>query len=272
MERTKDYLRVEFTPTALRKIVETFKDIVKDPGKASFRTLAIKKKQESWRYDTFEEFLAQFTDEASYAHVTLSHPDLTLEISILPAGYNPTQVSISSRNRDAILRLGNVIDICAEDCFVPAPPETKKELPKPKIFIGHGGSSQWRDLKDHLHELHGYEVVAYETGARAGHTIRDVIAEMLDCSSFAVLVMTGEDPMGDGTVRARQNVIHEIGLFQGRLGFSKALVLKEEGTEEFSNIHGVNQIRYTKGNIKETFGDVLAVLKREFREDRQPER
>jgi len=70
--------------------------------------------------------------------------------------------------------------------------------------------------------------------------------------------------MEDGTVRARQNVIHEIGLFQGRLGFTKAIVLKEEGTEEFSNIHGVQQIRYSRGNIRETFGDVLATLSKEF--------
>jgi predicted nucleotide-binding protein len=91
---------------------------------------------------------------------------------------------------------------------------------------------------------------------------------MLKTSSFAILVMTGEDTMGDGTVRARQNVIHEIGLFQGRLGFSKAIVLKEDGTEEFFNIHGVHQIRYSKGNIRETFGEVLAVLRREFGERR----
>jgi hypothetical protein len=39
MERTKDYARVECTPTALQKIVETFKDIVKDPAKASFGSL-----------------------------------------------------------------------------------------------------------------------------------------------------------------------------------------------------------------------------------------
>ena len=268
MEKTTNYPRVEFTPTALQKIVETFKGIVKDPAKASFGTLKIERKKESWRYDTFEEFLSQFGEDTSHAYLSLSHPDLFLEITIWPAGYNATQVSISSINRESILRLSNVIDACAKDCFVPAPPEPEKDLPKPKIFIGHGASPQWRDLKDHLHEQHGYDVVAYETGSRAGHTIRDVIAEMLDCSSFAILVMTGEDTMGDGSVRARQNVIHETGLFQGRLGFAKAVVLKEEGTEEFSNIDGVNQIRYTKGNIKETFGDVLAVLKREFGETR----
>lgn len=269
MQRTKKYPRVEFSTTALQKIVTEFKNIVKDPAKLSFSILAIEKKKERWRYDTFEEFLAEFDNDASYACLSVSHPELSIEFYIWPVGgYNQTEVSISSSNRETILRLGNVVDACAEDCFIPAPPETKKEVPKPQIFIGHGGSPQWRDLKDHLHEQHGYEVVTYETGSRAGHTIRDVIAEMLDRSSFAILVMTGEDAMDNGTVKARSNVIHETGLFQGRLGFSKAIVLKEQGTEEFSNLHGVNQIRYTKGNIKETFGDVLAVLKREFGEPR----
>ena len=268
MIRTKQYPRVEFTTTALQKIFTEFKDIVKNPAKATFQRLKIDKKGEGWWYDTVEEFLSELDDNSSYASVCLSHSDLELEIAIWSAGHNDTNVSISSSNRDFILRLGNVVDACAKDCFIPKPPESKKELPKPKIFIGHGGSSQWRDLKDHLHEHHGYEVVAYETGSRAGHTIRDVIADMLDKSSFAILVMTGEDKMGDGTVRARQNVIHEIGLFQGRLGFTKAVVLKENGTEEFSNINGVNQIRYTKDNIKETFGEVLAVLTREFGESR----
>ena len=76
--------------------------------------------------------------------------------------------------------------------------------------------------------------------------------------------MTGEDKTEDGGIRARQNVVHELGLFQGKLGFTKAIVLLEDGTEEFSNIHGINQIRYGKGNIKKTFGEVLATLKREF--------
>lgn len=147
---------------------------------------------------------------------------------------------------------------------MPPPPQPEAVPPKPKIFIGHGGSQQWRDLKDHLQDQHGYEIISYETGSRAGHAIRDIIVELLGKSSFAILVMTGEDDMADGTIRARQNVIHEIGLFQGRLGFTKAIVLKEDGTEEFSNIHGVHQIRYSRGNIKETFGDVLATLNKEF--------
>ncbi|QNL13341.1 CMP/hydroxymethyl hydrolase [Microcystis phage vB_MaeS-yong1] len=76
--------------------------------------------------------------------------------------------------------------------------------------------------------------------------------------------MTAEDEMADGTVRARQNVIHEAGLFQGRLGFTRAIVLREHGTETFSNIDGIQRIEFSKENIRETFGEVLATIRREF--------
>src|SRR5207245_7946870 len=96
------------------------------------------------------------------------------------------------------------------------------------------------------------------------HTKCDILEEMMKKSSVALLVLTGEDETADNKLLARQNVVHETGLFQGKLGFSRAIVLKEEGTEEFSNLAGIQQIRFSKGNIKETFGEVLAVLRREF--------
>ena len=146
----------------------------------------------------------------------------------------------------------------------PAPKPKPVAPPKPKIFIGHGHSGQWRELKDHLADKHNLDVVAYEVGARAGHAIRDILEEMLTKSTIAFLVLTGEDRDVTGSVRPRENVIHETGLFQGRLGFSRAIVLLEVGTVEFSNIHGIDQLRFSKGNIKEVFGDVVAVIRREF--------
>jgi predicted nucleotide-binding protein len=105
-------------------------------------------------------------------------------------------------------------------------------------------------------------VVAYETGARAGHHIRDILDDMASESSIAFLVMTGEDELSSGVHQARPNVIHETGLFQGKLGFSRAIVLLENGCSEFSNLAGIQQLRFK--DIKETFGDVLATIKREF--------
>ncbi|MGH2442129.1 MAG: TIR domain-containing protein, partial [Chloroflexota bacterium] len=62
---------------------------------------------------------------------------------------------------------------------------------------------------------------------------------------------------------ARRNVIHEAGLFQGRLGFERAIILLEEGCEEFSNIHGLGQLRFPRGRISAVFDDVRRVLERE---------
>ena len=146
-------------------------------------------------------------------------------------------------------------------------PEIIKTSVIPTVFIGHGRSELWRELHDHLRDKHGYTVEAYETGARAGHTIRDIVEKMASNSDMAFLVHTAEDEMPDGSFQSRPNVIHETGLFQGKLGFSRAIVLWEKGCKEFSNLAGIHQIRFSKGNIRETFGDVLATLHREFGEE-----
>jgi predicted nucleotide-binding protein len=86
---------------------------------------------------------------------------------------------------------------------------------------------------------------------------------MLDSAAIAFLIMTGEDEQIDGTVHARMNVVHEAGLFQGRLGFTRAIVLLEDGCQQFSNIQGLGQIRFPKGNIKAAFEEIRQVLERE---------
>ena len=86
------------------------------------------------------------------------------------------------------------------------------------------------------------------------------LEQLLEDACFAFLVMTGEDEHPDGTKHARENVIHEAGLFQGRLGFKRAIVLLEEGCAEFSNIHGLTHIRFPKGQIQAAFEDIRRVL------------
>jgi predicted nucleotide-binding protein len=86
------------------------------------------------------------------------------------------------------------------------------------------------------------------------------LEQMLDEAGFALLVLTAESERTDGVVLARQNVVHEAGLFQGRLGWRKAIVLREDGCEEFSNIAGLGQIPFPNGNIGASFEEVRRVL------------
>jgi predicted nucleotide-binding protein len=74
--------------------------------------------------------------------------------------------------------------------------------------------------------------------------------------------MTAEDETADGKSRARQNVIHEAGLFQGRLGFDKVIILKQDGIEEFSNIAGLQYIPFSKDNIEQSFYELQRKFKK----------
>lgn len=94
----------------------------------------------------------------------------------------------------------------------------------------------------------------------ANVTNQERLVQMLDSAAVAFIVMTAEDETAEGNLHARMNVIHEAGLFQGRLGFTKAIILLEDGCEEFSNIQGLGQIRFPAGNIAAKFEDIRQVL------------
>ncbi len=132
-----------------------------------------------------------------------------------------------------------------------------------KVFIGHGRAFAWRDLKDFIQDRLHLSWDEFNRVPVAGSTNIVRLSEMLDESAIAFLVMTAEDEQQDGAMHARMNVIHEVGLFQGRLGFTKAIIILESGCEEFSNIQGLGQIRFPKGNIKACFEEIRQVLERE---------
>jgi predicted nucleotide-binding protein len=253
MEKSKTYIDTYFSADIIKR---SFDENVKGPiTKSSFR---LRRDNETWEFDDEREFFADY--RKPHVSSTIRKSDSNITITVNYSKYADTTVVVQANARGEV---ENVFELFEQNYAVSVVPN-EQLLKTPIIFIGHGRSSLWRDLKDHLTDKHDYKIEAYETGARAGHTIRDVLDEMANNTSFAILVMTGEDEDKSGQLKARPNVIHEIGLFQGRLGFSRAIVLLEEHTEEFSNLFGIQQLRFSKGNIKEVFGDVLATLKREF--------
>jgi len=266
-EKEKRYDRVIFAPEVIKDAVDMLvSTLPQNKRELPREILNIKLPSgEEWSHDSEEEFFADYRQgfqRALFEKVYSTH-----ECILRLSAYNEdTVVSVKMPSRPDVEKIFSVFEANVEKCHIPEPPPKKRHKPKAKVFIGHGQNPQWRDLKDHLHEKHKLDVEAYEIGARAGLTVKEVLDDMLTSSSFAVLVLTGEDVDAAGGLHARENVIHELGLFQGRLGWRKAIALLEEGVTEFSNIHGINQIRFTKGNIQATFGEVLATIKREFPE------
>jgi predicted nucleotide-binding protein len=132
-----------------------------------------------------------------------------------------------------------------------------------KVFVGHGRSLVWHQLKSFLSDRLHLQCDEFNAEAAAGLTTTDRLREMLDSACFAFLVMTAEDIHSDNSSHARENVIHEAGLFQGRLGFNRAIILLEEGCALFSNIHGLTHISFPKGNLEPAFEKIRLVLERE---------
>lgn len=136
-------------------------------------------------------------------------------------------------------------------------------LQRNRVFIGHGRSALWRQLKDFLAEELHLAWDEFNRESTAGLTTTERLNAMLAQAVFAFLVMSGEDEHADEQMHARENVVHEVGLFQGHLGPRRAIVLLEEGCAEFSNIHGLTQIRFPKGDLSARFEEIRRVLKRE---------
>ena len=262
MEKTKKYESTFFASTVLQQAIQRLSD--QSSGvRLQYETLSVVVGDEKWNHDNISEFWPDYDRATGFTYFRAQDAQdfrhgLTVIVYKRSMTWD-TDVAVKSEVRSEIQDVFNIFDRNHQQSKLPDDPTGITG----KIFIGHGRSPLWRELKDHLQDQQKIEAEAYEIGARSGHAVRDILESMLESSSMAFLVMTGEDETADDQVRARQNVVHELGLFQGRLGFVKAIAVVEEGTELFSNIEGIQQLRFSKGNIREIFGDIVATIKRE---------
>jgi predicted nucleotide-binding protein len=148
----------------------------------------------------------------------------------------------------------------------PSSPVPRTPLAPPangSVFIGHGRSNDWKDLDHFLTKKLRVQTGEFNSESAAGVSTVERLEQLLEQARFAFLVMTAEDDQPDGTKRARENVVHEVGLFQGRLGFRRAIVLLQQGCPVFSNILGLTVIEFPPGEIKAAFHDIEEALERE---------
>jgi sugar/nucleoside kinase (ribokinase family) len=138
-------------------------------------------------------------------------------------------------------------------------PTEEDELP-PGIFLAHGHDPQWRRLRQFLEDECRVPVHSLE-----GESEDRVVAmrRVLALCSFAICLLTAEDVMQAGGAHADQNVIHQAGLFQGRYGFSRVLLLVGAGVESFSNVSGLVALSFGEDMVESTFWQIARLLRRE---------
>ena len=185
--------------------------------------------------------------------------------SDLPERTVPEPTEGGSISRDFMETLKRDIDyIFALNAQLSAT-ESKESKKTNRIFISHGSSKDWMKIQNYIEKDLGIDTLELAQEPNKGRTVLQKLNEESEKCSYSVVIMTGDDIISDGEIRTRENVMHEIGFFQGKYGLEKVCLLYEEGTNIPSNIHGLVYIPFPKNVMEATFGSLSKELKVYFK-------
>jgi hypothetical protein len=164
--KTKSYRWVKFPPEVLREALPAFERYLpeaKRTGKSSHRDLDLAN-GDHWEHNTDDEHFSDYRREdclhASWRVLATYAGDLI--VRFYGPGTPTSRVTVELPERHQVEQVFEVFEAGVERGRINRPPV------RPVIFIGHGHSRQWIDLRDHLRDHHGLECVAFESGPRAG--------------------------------------------------------------------------------------------------------
>lgn len=214
--------------------------------------------------------VAHYFDRASAQLAILKQllPDLFDDFVSLPSGPDSRVAATSSQaerpvySRGRLERLVRDIDQVFEiraNSQLQSPSSEPSEFKR--VFITHGRSNDWREVQSMIERDANLLTMELAQEPNSGMTVLEKLIDGASRCDSAVIVMTGDDTDSDGKARSRENVMHEIGFFQGKYGRSKVCLLHEEGVSIPSNLSGVVYISYPKGLVSAGFH----VLSRELK-------
>jgi predicted nucleotide-binding protein len=115
----------------------------------------------------------------------------------------------------------------------------------------------------------GLETIELAQEPALGRTVIEKLEDSADRCGSAVIVMTGDDTANGDESRVRENVMHEIGFFQGRYGRSAVILLHEEGVNMPTNLGGLVYLPFPKGGIEAAFHVLGRELSAFYRRDQR---
>ena len=218
---------------------------------------------------SFEEVGRYFTGaQAQLALLRRELPDLFSDFTEMPV-IPKVEMAKATAEAQASFRYGrHQLEVLRRDIDHIFEIRSNSELAPPvdvsvrrRVFISHGRAPDWREVQNYIEKDIGIPTLELAQEANQGRTVLGKLWESsLQCDS-AVIVMTGDDLTADGQARARENVIHEIGFFQGKYGLAKVCLIHEEGVSIPSNIQGLVYTPFPKGLVSASFGVLARELK-----------
>ena len=185
--------------------------------------------------------------------------EIKMEPDTKMAQINPEQKAEWYFGRAQVERLVRDIDQIFEIRANSELEQPKKESSR-RVFISHGRSDDWRKVQPFIEKDVKLRTIELAQEPNAGRTIIEKLIDNSERCDSAVIVMTGDDLVDSDEARVRENVMHEIGFFQGKFGRNLVVLLHEEGVNIPTNLAGVAYMPFPKGNIEAGFH----VLQREL--------
>jgi predicted nucleotide-binding protein len=125
---------------------------------------------------------------------------------------------------------------------------------KGKVFIGHGHNEiVLNRVKNFVQDRCRLDPIVLNLLPSTGLTIIEKLEKYGRAADYAVLIMTADDETTSGLPRARQNVIQELGWFQGVLGRNRTAIVQQAGVEIASNLSGIVLLRFEGDAVEAVF-------------------
>lgn len=129
-----------------------------------------------------------------------------------------------------------------------APAEiSEKASVSKRIFIVHGRDNDPKEAVARFVTSLGFEPIILHEQANKGRTIIEKFREEASDVGFAIVLMTPDDKTTENLLRARQNVILELGFFLGALGPDRVAAIVKGDIEKPSDFDGVFYLPFDAG-------------------------
>jgi hypothetical protein len=104
---------------------------------------------ESWTFDSLDEWYAAYDRSPKSGGLQVSRGEYSLT-----ADFNSwsATVSITAPSNERVARLMRYFNVAEAESKLPVPAVPEPPALPVVVFIGHGRSADWRDIKDHLRD------------------------------------------------------------------------------------------------------------------------
>ena len=231
-------------------------------------TNSSQRQRETWKYEALSYFTEIFDADHFLVHElgqidcrtiianmsnrlpgdqTIESPPFIAALSIVDAAIK--EVQTSPNNRSTVLE-------DYEDSSVSEKDGSDNNMKK--IFIVHGRNERHKfEVSNFIRDATGFRPTILADVASEGDNLLDKLTRYVDDSNFAVVIMSGDDfgylaSESDDRkkLRARQNVVFELGFCIAKLGKKNVAVLHEEDVDIPSDFNGVVYIEpFSPGSV-----------------------